>query len=238
MEAICQILPETIMAEPIVCPTVITASTVFLATRLLGRNAMKSLQVWAWGESYATQYRNTPNGGEAVQQAWSFGGNKTPLGAMPVGGSATYNGRFVATAKTANYLKPSGALVDPNALWRVQGASQLTANFGASGTVAGTLTPQTWTSYQSGLSGATYTKTVGVTPPPPFSAIETPNYSFYNTTVALNGNITGNTYAGTTAGSATLSGAFFSGDETMYGGFFGAAGAGNNRRLPCHGHGP
>ena len=183
------------------------------------------MQVWAWSESYATQYRNTPNGGEAVQQAWSFGGNKTPLGAMPVGGSATYNGRFVATAKTANYLKPSGALVDPNALWRVQGASQLTANFGPSGTVAGTLTPETWTSYQAGLSGATYTKTVGVTPTPPYSAIETPNYSFYNTTVALNGTITGNTYAGTTAGSATLSGAFISGDETMYGGFFGAAGA-------------
>jgi hypothetical protein len=189
-----------------------------------GKERDESLQVWAWGDSYATQYRVTPNGGEAKQQAWSFGGNKTALVDMPTSGSATYNGRFVATAKTANYLKPSGALIDPNALWRVQGASQVTANFGASGTVAGTLTPETWTSFQTGISGD-YMKTVGVTPTPPYSAIETPNYSFYNTTVSLNGTITGNTYAGTTPGSATLGGAFISGDETMYGGFFGATGA-------------
>jgi hypothetical protein len=180
----------------------------------------ESLQVWAWGDSYATQYRVTPNGGEAAQQAWSFGGNKTPLASMPVGGSATYNGRFVATAKTANYLKPSGAAIDPNALWRVQGASQVTANFGPSGTVTGTLTPETWTSEQTSING-TYMKTVGITPTPPYTAIETPDYSFYNTTVALTGAITGNTYAG----EANLSGAYISGDQTMYGGFFGATGA-------------
>lgn len=184
-----------------------------------GKERDETLQVWAWSDSYATQYRVTPNGGEAIQQAWSFGGNKTPLASMPVGGSATYNGRFVATAKTANYLKPSDALIDPNALWRVQGASQVTANFGTAG-ITGTLTPETWTSFQEGIS-ATYMKTVGVTPTPPYSVIETPNYSFYNTTVALNGTITGNTYAGT----ADLSGAFISGDQTMYGGFFGATGA-------------
>ena len=44
----------------------------------LGQERDESLQVWAWGDSYATQYRVTPNGGEAAQQAWSFGGNKTP----------------------------------------------------------------------------------------------------------------------------------------------------------------
>jgi hypothetical protein len=186
----------------------------------LGEERDESLQVWAWGDSYATQYRVTPNGGEAAQQAWSFGGNKTPLASMPVLGSATYNGRFVATAKTANYVKPSGASIDPNALWRVQGASQVIANFGPSGTVTGTLTPETWTSEQTGING-TYMKTVGITPTPPYTALETPNYSFYNTTVALTGTVTGNTYAG----EANLSGAYISGDQTMYGGFFGATGA-------------
>ena len=187
----------------------------------VGQERDESLQVWAWGDSYATQYRVTPSGGEAAQQAWSFGGNKTPLVDMPTTGSATYNGRFVATAKTANYLKPSGAFIDPNALWRVQGASQVTANFGPSGTVSGTLTPETWTSFQSGLSGGTYVKTVGVDPILPNTLIEMPDYSFYYTTVALSGAITGNTYAG----EANLSGAYISGDQTMYGGFFGATGA-------------
>ena len=186
----------------------------------LGEERDESLQVWAWTDSYATQYRVTPNGGEAAQQAWSFGGNKTALTSMPVSGSATYNGRFVGTAKVANYVKPSGASIDPNGLWRVQGTSQVTANFGPSGTVSGTLTPQTWTSNQTGISG-TYMKTVGVTPTPPYTAIETPNYSFYNTTVALSGTITGNTYAG----AANLSGSYISGDQTMYGGFFGGTGA-------------
>ncbi len=185
----------------------------------VGQERDESLQVWAWGSSYATQYRNTPSGGEAINQAWSFGGNRTALAAMPLAGSATYNGRFVGTAKTSNYLKPSDALIDPNALWRVQGASQVVANFGTLG-VTGTLTPETWTSFQEGISG-TYMKTVGVTPTPPYTVQEAPDYGFYYTTVDLNGTITGNTYAGTTAGSATLSGPFISGDETMYGGFFG-----------------
>ena len=48
-------------------------------------------------------------GGEAAKQAWSFGGNKTPHAACRRPASATYNGRFVATAKTANYVKPSAA---------------------------------------------------------------------------------------------------------------------------------
>jgi hypothetical protein len=185
-----------------------------------GQERDESLQVWAWNESYAAHYNNESGGGDPAQQAWSFGGNRTPVGSMPGGGSATYNGRFVATAKTENYLKPSGAVIDPNALWRVQGASTVTANFGTTA-VTGALTPETWESFQSGISGW-YMKTVGETPTPPFDAIETPDYSFYNTTVALGGTITGNTYSGNTA---TLSGPFISGDETMHGGFFGAAAA-------------
>jgi hypothetical protein len=176
-----------------------------------GQERDEELQVWAWNDSYATQYRNASGGGEASQQAWSFGGNKTALASMPVGGSANYTGRFVATAKSTNWIKPSGADIDPNALWRVQGASTVNANF-ATASVTGTLTPETWTSFQSGVSGW-YTWNVGTV-----GTVAEPDYSIYNTEVALAGTITGNTYAGT----ATLDGNFVSGDNPMYGGFFGA----------------
>lgn len=176
-----------------------------------GQERDEELQVWAWNDSYATQYRNASGGGEASQQAWSFGGNKTALASMPVGGSANYTGRFVATAKSTNWIKPSGADIDPNALWRVQGASTVDANF-ATASVTGTLSPETWTSFQSGVSGW-YTWNVGTV-----GTVAEPDYSIYNTEVALAGTITGNTYAGT----ATLDGNFVSGDNPMYGGFFGA----------------
>jgi hypothetical protein len=179
--------------------------------RALSATRDEELQVWAWNNSYATQYRNASGGGDATQQAWSFGGNKTALTDMPGGGSATYNGRFVATAKSSNWIKPSGADIDPNALWRVQGASSVTANFGAA-TVAGTLTPETWESFQQGVSGW-YMWNVGT-----LGTVAEPDYEIYNTQIALNGVITGNTYAGT----ATLDGTFVSGDNPMYGGFFGA----------------
>jgi hypothetical protein len=187
-------------------------------SQVAGKERDESLQVWAWTDSYATQYRNTPSGGEAIQQAWSFGGKKTPLTAMPTV-TATYNGRFVATAKTANYVKPSAADIDPNALWRVQGASSLTANFGTK-SVTGLLTPETWTSYQDGIT-ATYMKVVGSP-----ATVAQPNYGFYDTTVRLDGTITGNAYAGAAnlRGPLGASGPFISGDQTMYGGFFGASG--------------
>lgn len=180
-----------------------------------GQERDEELQVWAWNDSYATQYRNAASGGEATQQAWSFGGTKTALTDMPVSGSATYNGRFVATAKSSNWIKPSGADIDPNGLWRVQGASTVTANFGPAGTVTGTLTPETWESFQQGVSGW-YTWNVGTG-----GTVAEPDYEIYNTQVALAGTITGNTYAGT----ATLDGTFVSGDNPMYGGFFGTGGA-------------
>ena len=99
----------------------------------VGQERDELLQVWAWGESYATQYRNTPSGGEAMHTGLVIWRQQDTTCEHARGGSATYNGRFVATAKTANYLKPSGADIDPNALWRVQGASQVTANFGTAG---------------------------------------------------------------------------------------------------------
>ncbi len=179
-----------------------------------GQERDEELQVWTWNESYATQYRNAASGGEAAQQAWSFGGNRTALASMPGGGTATYNGRFVGTAKSSNWIKPSGADIDPNALWRVQGASTVTADFGTStiDSSVSRLTPETWTSYQAGVS-SWYTWNVGTA-----GTVAEPDYSIYNVTIALDGAITGNTYAGT----ATLDGTFVSGDNPMYGGFFGA----------------
>ncbi len=176
-----------------------------------GKERNEVLQVWAWTDSYATQYRNATSS-EAPQQAWSFGGNKTALTAMPVAGLATYNGRFVGTAKTSNYIEPDGSDINPNALWRVDGASTVTANFG-SGTVIGGLTPETWQSIQPNYTGNYYVKTVSSP-----GTVAEPHFGFYNSTVALNGTITGNTYTGT----ATLNDQFVSGDNPMYGGFFGA----------------
>ena len=44
-------------------------------------NRDELLQVWAWGDSYATQYQNVIGGGTPKQQAWAFGGKATT--AMP-----------------------------------------------------------------------------------------------------------------------------------------------------------
>ncbi len=179
-----------------------------------GKERNEVLQVWAWTDSYATQYRNATSS-EAPQQAWSFGGNKTTLTAMPTLGSAIYNGRFVGTAKTSNYIEPDGSDINPNALWRIDGASRVTANFGSvGGTVTGRLTPETWQSIQPNYTGNYYTKTVGS-----LGTVAEPDFGFYNSTVDLNGTITGNTYAGT----ATLNPQFVSGDSVMHGAFFGAA---------------
>ena len=127
-----------------------------------GAERNEVLQVWAWNESYATQYRNA-NGGEAPQQAWSFGGNRTPLADVPGVGSglsASYTGRFVATAKSENWLRPSDAIIEPNALWRVQGAASINADFDTA-SVTGTLTPETWQSKQPGVVGGDYMWIVG-----------------------------------------------------------------------------
>jgi hypothetical protein len=181
----------------------------------VGQERDETLQVWAWTDSYATQYRNTPSGGEAANAAWSFGGYKTAVMPTTATPTTTYVGRFVATAKTSNWKKPSGADIDPNALWRVQGASTLAANWGTA-SVTGLLSPETWTSDQESISGD-YTQVVGGAPMLPFTIVQAPYYGFYDATVTLNGTITGNTYAG----SANLNSPYLNGDQTMYGGFFG-----------------
>ena len=193
--------------------------------RVLSNEANRDevLQVWAWDHSFATQYRNAVDGGDAKHQAWSFGGNATA--AMPLGGTANYQGRFVANAKTENWLKPDGSDIDPNALWRVQGASNIAANFGT-GAVTGSLKPEKWTSFQSGVSGyhtwTTSTYGGGYVPPVVQGDPANPAFSFYESQVNISAKVDGaGAAAKTYTGTAKLDGTFVSGDNPVYGGFFG-----------------
>jgi hypothetical protein len=186
-------------------------------------NRDELLQVWAWDNSYATQYQNVIGGGTPKQQAWSFGGNATSV--MPTGGSATYKGRFVAAAKTSGWVKPEGADIDPNALWRVEGQSSMDANF-ASGAVDGTLTPETWTSKQT-LNGQKidYTWNTTASSNPSTGTIKAPDYYYiYDTKVAINAKLdpsaTAGTVANTFSGRATLDEPYITYTNPAHGGFF------------------
>ena len=120
----------------------------------------EELQVWAWNNSYATQYRDVTASGTAPQhQAWSFGGNYTTAAAMPTAGTVGYVGQWTATATTAGFGPNTGSTtvnalsgvgtasiaqtVAPSNTWRVNGTSALTANFGT-GTLNGRLTSTNW----------------------------------------------------------------------------------------------
>jgi C-lobe and N-lobe beta barrels of Tf-binding protein B len=209
------------------------------------------LQLWTWGNSYATQYRNV-NSGKAIQQAWAFGGNKTALTAVPTAGSSVYNGRFVGTANATNWVKIDGQPIDPNVDYRVQGAAAVTANFGT-GAVTGQLTPETWTSYQPDIQmwftqnvGGGYYTDADVAPPPhaqntPITVngvqiAPAPYYyaGIYNTKVKLNGTISGNTYTGTT----TLDNGYVTGDNVLYGAFFGPTAAETTGIFAAYGANP
>jgi hypothetical protein len=101
-------------------------------------NRDEVLQVWAWDDSYTAEYQNQNGTGSPQQQAWSFGGRATTN--MPTGGTATYKGRYVGTAETSNWIKPDGSVINPNALWMVQGSAELKADFAATtNQVTGTL---------------------------------------------------------------------------------------------------
>jgi hypothetical protein len=206
-------------------------------------NRDEVLQVWAWGDnSYSSHYVNR-DGEDPKQHAWSFGGKEATN--MPTSGSATYRGRFVGTAKTSNFIKQDGAVVDPNAAWRVQGRSELSANFGTND-IRGTLTPETWTSWQT-EDKAYYTwftqEAANVAPGdipgvPSVATGSRPNYyQIYDAKVILEGKIkapaTTVAAAGTTApppvlnsfeGTASLNKPYLSSNNPMYGGFFGANG--------------
>ena len=120
-------------------------------------SADEELQVWNWGESYGTQYRDITAGGEAGHQAWTFGGNKTLVADMPTTGNLTYNGRYGATAKTWSWVDPNnGRTVSGNNLWRITGSANGTADF-ATGNFEATLTPEVWNAYASLNGGQGFT---------------------------------------------------------------------------------
>jgi hypothetical protein len=178
-----------------------------LTTSSTGTTADEELQVWRWDYSYATQYRDVTGAGstgEALHQAWSFGGTRTAKANMPVGGTAQYLGEFTATAKTWNWENSVGSTlqtIDFNNVWRVKGASEINADF-TTATVTGTLTPVTWNAYQT-LNSARGYKDVGATD------VADPNnpaywgyFNFMQSKILLNGTIatsatTGNSITGT-----------------------------------------
>ncbi len=91
----------------------------------------EELQVWRWNHSYATQYRDASDGGEAKHQAWSFGGNRTASAKVPTAGTASYAGAFGSTAKTSNFVEdPNGTnTLAINNIWRVTGTSATKVDF-------------------------------------------------------------------------------------------------------------
>ena len=158
-----------------------------------GTSADEVLQVWNWGHSYGTQYRDLTAGGEAGHQAWSFGGTKTALANMPTTGSINYNGRFGSTAKTWSWEDPSnGRIVSANNIWRVTGAATGSADF-ATGNFQATLTPEAWNAYASlnGGKGFTHVSAGGANDGANFLADV--NYNQYmNDKIILKGTISAN----------------------------------------------
>lgn len=193
----------------------------YLSADASGTLTDEELQVWDWGSSYGTQYRDIAGAGDARRQAWSFGGTATPAATITAAtGSVTYTGAYGATAKTWNWVDPPvappGKTLSANNTWQIEGTSSLTANFTAD-TLTGTLTPGTWTAEQT-LNSATGPATVNA------GNIANPNWIAYmNDQVVLTGTITGNTVSGKAQLDPSLG--WFSGVNPMYAGFFGA---GNN----------
>jgi hypothetical protein len=170
----------------------------------------EELQVWTWGSSYGTQYRDVNGGGEARRQAWSFGGTRTPN--MPTTGSATYTGRYGATSQTWNWVDNTPGTVAINNSWRVEGDSAITANFGTR-QLTGTLTPNSWTARDSGRNFVQILSS---------DTLNTNWASFMNDNVLLNGVIAGNTVSG--AARLNPAQGWINGANPMYAGFFGTAG--------------
>ncbi len=102
------------------------------------------LQLWSFndGKSYIAQYRNLTSGGEATNQAWTFGGkNKTAT--MALGGSVSYTGRYGATAKTDNWTTHDDATITADNLWSITGRADATADFD-NDKFSAKLTPESW----------------------------------------------------------------------------------------------
>ena len=180
----------------------------------VGTGIDEELQVWTWGSSYGTQYRDVGGGGDARRQAWSFGGTRTASMPSASSPSATYTGAYGATSKTWNWVDPTpaGRTVDVNNSWRVVGTSNITANFNTS-RLTGTLTPTTWSARDS---NRVFTDVLSANAADPNWA------SYMNDNVTLNGIITGNAVSG--AARFDPAQGWINGSNPMYAGFFGAAG--------------
>ncbi len=182
----------------------------------------EELQVWSSANSYTTQYRDVTNSGTApVHQAWSFGGNYTPVASMPTANAdVIYNGSWTATAQTSHWADSIDPLqtVSHNNNWQVSGTSNLKANFGT-GVFKGDLTSTDWI----GIDKNNIYTDVKVTSGGPnvFQAMKSH--------IMLNGKITTSTVAGAKPnqinGTADINLAdgwlTTVGSNPMYGGFFG-----------------
>jgi C-lobe and N-lobe beta barrels of Tf-binding protein B len=191
----------------------------------------EELQVWHFKNSYATQYRDMSGGGaDAAHQAWSFGGTYTTAAAMPTAGIVNYSGKFGATAKTLGYSNKtgsSGQTVDFNNLWRVNGDTNATANFGT-GAFSAVLAPRFWTGQDltngyfvevdNTVATITYIDDKGVS-----HTVPNPNLNdFMFAKINLKGKISGNTITNGSAQFDTASGLVTNQTtNAMYGGFFG-----------------
>jgi hypothetical protein len=200
-------------------------------------NRDEVLQVWSWDDSYAVQYQNRIIKGDAKQQAWTFGGKEATN--LSTTGKSKFTGRFAATAKIEGWKASKESDINPNTVWKVQGRSEVTADFDTS-KVDGILTPETWNSFQTkpdayytwftseaqnqnldntSANNTNHTKSTA-TP-------ATPDFRFYSTKIILKGTIAGDpatpTIKNVYDGSAELQG-FTTGDNTMQGGFFGTNG--------------
>jgi C-lobe and N-lobe beta barrels of Tf-binding protein B len=203
-------------------------------------NRDEALQVWAWsGDSYSAHYINR-SGEDSKQHAWTYGGNASTT--MPTTGEATYRGRFVGNAKSANWKPKPGSEINPNANWRIQGRSELIATFGTND-IRGTLTPETWTSQQgieeNGGQYTWFTQEAGNTTdgniagtPSVGTGLRPNYYEVYDTTITLNGKVKAAAGAPTTGtpilnnfdGTATLNNDYNTANSALLGGFFGANG--------------
>jgi hypothetical protein len=178
-----------------------------LATSSTGTASDEELQVWSWNNSYATQYRDLTGAdkkGEAVHQAWSFGGTRTAKANMPVSGNPTYNGKFAATAKTWNWenSNSNSQTIDFNTNWRVSGTSSIVVDF-TTATVSGTLNPLIWNAYQDRLPGP-FKDVIATDTTDPNNPSHWGFVNFMTSDILLNGTITtsatgGNSITGSTS---------------------------------------
>jgi hypothetical protein len=186
----------------------------------------EELQVWSWGNSYATQYRDVTNSGTApLHQAWSFGGNYTPVANMPTANAnVNYHGSWAATAQTSNWIDSTNPAqtVSYNNNWRVRGTSALTANFGT-GAFSGTLTSTDWVAISK--DGTQWVDVDATTPSAnrldPVMTSDVKLSGTITTSTATNG------HPNQINGSANMDNSLYgwittSGSNPMYGGFFGA----------------